>query len=68
MENENVKKAKGENEQSDTPVKPDPETLRKTDPQEEMKGPVSSMMHKGGRLMESDVSKEEARKKHDEKM
>ena len=30
---------------SDAPVKPDPETLHTTDPQDEMKGPVSSLMN-----------------------
>jgi hypothetical protein len=30
---------------NDAPVKPDPETLHTTDPQEEMKGPVSSFMN-----------------------
>lgn len=29
----------------DAPVKPDPETLHTTDPQEEMKGPMSSFMN-----------------------
>ncbi len=27
-------------------IKPDPETLHTTDPQEHMKGPLSSLMHK----------------------
>lgn len=40
MANENDKKKK-----QDNPVtKPDPETLHKTDPQENMEGPVSSIM------------------------
>ena len=30
---------------SDAPVKPDPETLHTTDPQKEMKGPLSSFMN-----------------------
>ena len=29
----------------DAPVQPDPETLHTTDPQDEMKGPVSSFMN-----------------------
>lgn len=29
----------------DTVLPPDPETLHKTDPQENMKGPISSIMH-----------------------
>ena len=36
---------KKKNEEKDQPVsKPDPETLHTTDPQENMKGPVSSVM------------------------
>ena len=31
-------------DQQDAPIKPDPETLHTTDPQENMKGPISSMM------------------------
>lgn len=30
---------------NDAPVQPDPETLHTTDPQDEMKGPVSSFMN-----------------------
>ena len=30
---------------ADAPVQPDPETLHTTDPQEEMKGPVSTFMN-----------------------
>lgn len=34
-------------EEKDNPVsQPDPETLHKTDPQENMKGPVSSLVNK----------------------
>lgn len=29
----------------DTKIKPDPETLHKTDPQENMKGPISSLLN-----------------------
>jgi hypothetical protein len=68
MDNENVKKNQENKDHQDAPVKPDPETLGKTDPQEEMKGPVSSLMQKGGKVMESDEGKNEATKKHDEKM
>jgi hypothetical protein len=36
-----------EEEKKDNPVsKPDPETLHKTDPQENMKGPLSSLLNK----------------------
>ncbi len=33
------------NNNSDASVKPDPETLHTTDPQKEMKGPISSFMN-----------------------
>lgn len=53
---------------SDAPLKPDPETLHKTDPQEHMEGPVSSLMHKTGHGFETDESKREADRKRDEKL
>jgi hypothetical protein len=38
---------KQEEEKKDNPVsKPDPETLHKTDPQENMRGPLSSLLNK----------------------
>lgn len=37
------KKSKTENQ--DAPIQPDPETLHTTDPQKEMKGPLSSFMN-----------------------
>ena len=38
---------KQEEENKDNPVsQPDPETLHKTDPQENMKGPLSSLLNK----------------------
>jgi len=47
---ENNKKTdlkKQEEENKDNPVsQPDPETLHKTDPQENMKGPLSSLLNK----------------------
>lgn len=50
------------------PVKPDPETLHKTDPQENMKGPVSSAMHKTAKTFETDKSQEQANKERDKNM
>lgn len=64
---------KNKKEQKDIkkPVsKPDPETLHTTDPQEHMKGPVSSVMQnikKEGKKNDN-VSKEEADRKRDEHM
>ena len=53
---------------SDAPLKPDPETLHKTDPQENMEGPLSSLMHKTGHGFETEETKREADNKRDEKM
>ncbi|GAB3015938.1 hypothetical protein GCM10027051_20030 [Niabella terrae] len=57
-------KAKKSNPSDEELKKPDPETLGTTDPQEEMEGPVSSLVHKSGKIMESKISKEEADKRH----
>ncbi len=44
---------------------PDPETLGTTDPQEHMKGPVSSLMQKGRKGAEKNDEKEQ--EKHEQK-
>lgn len=51
-------------------IKPDPETLHKTDPQDNMKGPVSSLVNGVKEAVEENdkESKEEATKKRDEHM
>jgi hypothetical protein len=49
-------------------TKPDPETLHKTDPQENMEGPVSSSMKKTGEAFDTDETKEEADRERDRKM
>ena len=51
-------------------LKPDPETLHTTDPQEHMKGPVSSTVQniKEEGEKNDEVSKEEATRKRDENM
>ena len=55
------------NREKSTTPKPDEETLHTTDPQEHMKGPVSSMMHQTGKGFETDETKADAARKHDEK-
>ncbi|MEJ8843139.1 hypothetical protein WG954_12185 [Lacibacter sp. H375] len=52
------------------PIKPDPETLHKTDPQDNMKGPISSIVNGVKDVVEENdqESKEEATKKRDEHM
>jgi hypothetical protein len=66
-----AKTVKNKNEEKDKsqPVsKPDPETLNTSDPQEHMKGPVSSVMQniKEEANKNDKVSKEEADRKRDE--
>lgn len=60
---------KKDNDNKDAAVKPDPETLHTTDPQEHMDGPVSSIMQNiAGSAEENDSkSKEQADKERDEK-
>lgn len=53
-------------EEKDNPVsQPDPETLHKTDPQENMKGPVSSLVNKAKENMEENDEEEDAGKKNE---
>ena len=52
----------------DASLKPDPETLHKTDPQENMEGPLSSLMHKSGEGFDTSETKKEAEDEKDEKM
>ena len=64
-----LKKNKKDEKDKSKPVsKPDPETLHTTDPQEHMKGPVSSFMQniKEEANKNDEVSKEEADRKRDE--
>ena len=65
MANEKDDKKTGK-ENKDALLKPDPETLHTTDPQEEMKGPLSSIIQNIKEAAEDDESKEEADKRKDE--
>ncbi|HEU5164209.1 MAG TPA: hypothetical protein VFU29_01645 [Chitinophagaceae bacterium] len=62
--------AKDLKNKSQTVSKPDPETLHTSDPQEHMKGPVSSVMQniKEEGKKNDKVSKEEADRKREENM
>jgi hypothetical protein len=51
---------------NDSTVKPEPETLHTTDPQEEMEGPVSSLMQSAKEAFEGDETKEEADEKKEQ--
>ncbi len=60
---------KKDKEKQEPVLKPDPETLHTTDPQEEMKGPISSLIQnikEGGN--DNNESKEAADKRKDENM
>lgn len=64
------KNKKQEKDKTQPASKPDPETLHTTDPQEHMKGPVSSFMQniKEEANKNDKVSKEEADRKRDENL
>jgi hypothetical protein len=47
---------------------PDKETLHKTDPQDNMDGPMSSPTRQTGELFDSDENKEEADERREERM
>jgi hypothetical protein len=61
---------KEKQDKKNTGLAPDPETLHTTDPQEHMKGPVSSTMQniKEEGKKNDKVSKEEADRKREENM
>jgi len=71
MENKDSKiiDKKKEEVKHDNPVsQPDPETLHKTDPQDNMKGPVSSFMNKTAHIAEENAQKDKVdEKKFEEK-
>ena len=65
------KQVKGKNkDQNKKTPKPDPETLHTTDPQENMRGPISSFMQKTKEIAEKndEQSKEDATRKRDDRM
>jgi hypothetical protein len=63
---EESKAAKQQNQ--DAAVKPDPKTLNTADPQDEMEGPISSLVQGAKEGMENDETKEEADEKKNRKM
>lgn len=52
----------------DKGLEPNPETLHTTDPQENMKGPVSSSTRETGEAFDSDESRQDANEKRDSRM
>ena len=59
---DNEKNAPVKKDNSDAIVKPDPETLHTTDPQEHMKGPVSSLVQD----IKEEAEKDDAPEKTDQ--
>ena len=68
MANQNDKKKKNEEVQADNGLKLDSKILHKTDPQENMEGPISSVVQTVKENVEDEVTKEEADKKKNENM
>jgi len=68
LQKKNKAVIESESEEEKSTLKPDPETLHTTDPQEHMEGPVSSFIQKIKEAGEAndDESKEEADKKKEE--
>lgn len=68
MTNDRNNTDRRENRDETEGLKPDPETLHTTDPQEHMEGPVSSLMHKTGEGFETGQTKDEADNEKERKM
>ena len=66
MDNQSIKEKDQENKES--AVQPEPDTLHTTDPQKKMEGPVSSVMQKIKEAFNPNISKEEADKERNESL
>jgi len=67
-DNKKIDGKKLEKEAEDNPVsQPDPETLHKTDPQDNMKGPVSSLLNKAKDKLEENGGKTAEERKEEKK-
>lgn len=64
----NKKQDSAKEQNKDAALKPDPKTLHTSDPQDEMEGPISSLVQGVKEGMENDETKEEADEKKDRKM
>jgi hypothetical protein len=62
MATEKYEKNKATEDNKDAAVQPEPETLNTTDPQEHMKGPLSSLMQGTKESFEDNGSEEEVEK------
>ena len=66
MSNAHEEDKSKKDQDANAPIKPEPETLHTTDPQEHMEGPISSLMHKAGESFDTDQTKEESDKEKKE--
>ena len=60
MTNETKKNQYESVENKDAIVQPDPETLKTTDPQDHMEGPISSLMQKASEGLDPNTTREQA--------
>ena len=60
MNTERNDKGTNTNPKEDNAAKPDPGTLHNTDPQENMQGPISSLLHDTGEQFTPDETKRDA--------
>lgn len=67
LNDKNVNKPE-KDENKDASIKPAPETLHTTDPQEHMEGPISSLIKKTGEGFDTKKSKEEADEEKEKNM
>ena len=67
MSHQETKNTRKDNNKNISP-RPNPETLNKTDPQENMEGPVSSLMHNAGKGFDTKETRDEADKKKNERI
>jgi hypothetical protein len=68
MNNERNNRDKNRNNNEEASSKPDPGTLHNTDPQKNMEGPVSSLMHNTGEQFDSEETPKEADEKKEKNM
>ncbi len=68
MSQQHAEEKKVENKKDDSIIKPEPETLHTADPQENMEGPISSLMHETGKSFDTDKTPKQANKEKEDKM
>lgn len=68
MNNERKDRETSRNNNADAASKPDPGTLHTPDPQKNMEGPVSSIMHNTGEQFDTEETPREADEEKERKM